>query len=249
MKVSKLLPTICGSLLAFSNAFGEVVNLNAIKDNTLYQNPTGATSNGIGDSIFSGRTNQFSNNLRRALIAFDIDSQIPAGVTITNATLRLLCTQTISGPQDIELHRLTRDWGESTSNASGQEGQGGPAATGDATWIHAFRPSITWTTAGGDFSSIVSAVTSVDSAGEFYSWSSAQLIADVQNWLDNPSTDFGWLLRGNEVIPTSAKRFASRENLDPDARPVLIVEYTPEPATAGLFMLGIAPILLRRKRH
>ena len=26
---------------------------------------------------------------------------------------------------------------------------------------------------------------------------SAQMIADVQNWLDNPSTDFGWIVRGD----------------------------------------------------
>jgi len=34
----------------------------------------------------------------------------------------------------------------------------------------------------------------------------------VQNWLDNPTADFGWLVLGDETTSGSAKRFDSREN-------------------------------------
>ena len=31
-----------------------------------------------------------------------------------------------------------------------------------------------------------------------YTWSSAQMVADVQGWLDNPASNFGWLMLGDE---------------------------------------------------
>jgi hypothetical protein len=225
-----------------------LVDLNAVKDNTLYQSPTGALSNGQGEYIFTGRTNQSSNSLRRSLIAFDIDSQMPAGVTITNVTLSLWSSFTISGPQNIELHTVLKDWGESTSNANGQEGQGVAAANGDATWIHTFRPGTLWTTPGGDFSPAASAVTSVAEDGALYTWSSAQMVADVQNWLNSPTTDFGWEITGNEGVGATAKRFNSRENSDMTRRPVLTIEYTPEPATLALLTCAL-PFIRRRSRR
>lgn len=238
---------LIGVFASATLARADLVSLSAIKDNTLYQHNTGNFSNGAGEAFFAGRTNQFSNSLRRGLIAFDIDSQLPAGVTITNVTLQLYCSMTISSAQNVELHTVLKDWGESTSNASGQEGQGAPAAVGDATWIHNFRPSSLWTTPGGDFTVAASATTAVDFADAFYTWSSPQMIADVQNWLDNPGTDFGWLLLGNEAFSTSAKRFNSSENGDPATRPVLIVEYTPEPGALGLLLVAL-PLIRRRRK-
>jgi hypothetical protein len=239
---------VCASILAATPSHAALVTLSAIKDNTLYQNASGSLSNGAGEAFFVGRTNQANNPLRRALLAFDIYSQLPAGVTITSAKLELWCSLTISGGQNIELHTVLKDWGESTSNANGNEGQGAGAANGDATWIHTFRPGSLWTSAGGDFTPAASAVTSVSVSDEVYSWSSPQMVADVQNWLNNPSTDFGWLMRGNEAVAASAKRFNSRESIDPTMRPRLIIEYTPEPGTIGL-LLAAAPLIRRRNRR
>jgi hypothetical protein len=52
------------------------------------------------------------------------------------------------------------------------------------------------------------------------------MIADVQDWLDNPQSNHGWLLRCNETDDSTAKRFDSRENFITTNRPVLSVEYT-----------------------
>ena len=52
-------------------------------------------------------------------------------------------------------------------------------------------------TQGGDFSATVSASQSVGAIGQ-YTWSSAQMVADVQSWLDNPASNFGWLVLGDE---------------------------------------------------
>jgi len=50
----------------------------------------------------------------------------------------------------IELHKLLADWGEGTSQATGEEGQGAPATPNDATWRHRFFDTIFWTNEGGD---------------------------------------------------------------------------------------------------
>lgn len=59
-----------------------------------------------------------------------------------------------------------------------------------------------------------------------YTWgSTAQMISDVQSWLDQPSSNFGWVIVGNETASRTAKRFDTRENTLPGSRPLLIVTF------------------------
>jgi hypothetical protein len=102
-------------------------------------------------------------------------------------------SMTPTGARTVELHKLLADWGEGTSHAPMGEGDGAPATSNDATWRHRFFDSLFWTTQGGDFSAVVSASQSVGSTGQ-YTWSSTQMVADVQSWLDNPDSNFGWLV-------------------------------------------------------
>ena len=51
------------------------------------------------------------------------------------------------------------------------------------------------------------------------------MTSDVQMWLDTPSTNDGWLLLGNEATSMTAKRFDTKENIDPNRRPLLVVTY------------------------
>ena len=217
----------------FETAGAVTVNIPPVKDNTIFNGPTG-NSNGAGDDFFVGSTN--TGMIRRALIAFRVADSIPSGSTITAVTLTLHMSRTISGSETISLHRLTADWGEGTSFASAQEGTGAPATTGDATWIYRFFNTLTWTTQGGDFVSTVSASQSVGGIA-FYSWSGAGMVADVQGWVNAPVTDFGWILIDNETANATAKRFDSRTNGTVANRPVLSVTYTPgsaiEPGTWG----------------
>src|SRR3972149_3608603 len=62
-------------------------NLSPIRDNTLYQyvDADGDRSNGAGTRFFAGRTDQ--GRLRRGVLAFDVAGSIPAGSTITRASL------------------------------------------------------------------------------------------------------------------------------------------------------------------
>ncbi len=204
------------------------VVLQPIKDTTLYEDPAGTLSNGSGDHLFAGRvasTGDFRN--RRALLAFDIAANVPAGATIVSVTLNMRVSRTpTSNSHPIALHRVNADWGESTSHAGGQEGGGIAAAAGDATWRYRFFSTDLWTTLGGDFQPIASVSTSVGPIGD-YTWNSTpQLVADVQAWLDSPATNFGWIMIGNETVPVTAKRFNGKDFVgDPLLRPQLTVVY------------------------
>ena len=220
--LQRLLPLALASLTL--PALGQTVTLEAVKDNTLHEDAGGLLSNGAGDAIRAGRNSNGGGALiRRATLAFDL-SGIPQGATITSASLQL----TVKGSGSTNaftnsLHRLTKDWGEGTSNGGGG---GAASTTNDATWIHTFYPGSFWTNPGGDFEAVASASLSVAGAA-VYTWSSAAMIDDVQGWLDSPSTNFGWILVGDESVQQTAKRYASREDAVPADRPQLIVSFTP----------------------
>jgi spore coat protein A len=202
-----------------------VVDLPASKDNSMYSED-GTLSNGAGEHAFIGQTKDGFN--RRALIAFDIAAGIPGGATINSVSLDLNFSRTKNNTlRAAGLHRALVDWGEGNSLATqGGEGQGAPADTGDATWTHYDYPVSTWTSLGGDYDPTASGTTSVGGNGG-YIWSSAQMATDIQNWLDTPATNFGWVLIGNETTVETAKRFDTRQNGNANNRPVLTVDYTP----------------------
>ncbi|MEE9271375.1 MAG: DNRLRE domain-containing protein [Candidatus Krumholzibacteria bacterium] len=200
--------------------------LTAAKDNTLYETALGELSNGAGEYFFVGRTG--SGRLRRGLIGFDIAAGLPSGATVTSVSLTFHMSRTIVGPESIAVHNVLAEWGESTSNSNVLGGGGGaPSAPGDATWIHTFFDTSLWVSPGGDFSTASSAAEPVDTVG-FYNWSTPQMAADVQAWLDDPSKNFGWILIGPENM-TSTKRFDTRENTTGMFRPRLTVRYKPAP--------------------
>jgi hypothetical protein len=225
-----LLPLVIATALggiAPSLAIADIINLNPIKDNTLYEfDPAeGDVSNALGNHFFAGETAM--GELRRGVLAFDIAGNIPAGSAILGVTLSLNMSRTATEtPRTVELHRLLADWGEGTSVAPGEEGDGAPATTNDATWRHRFFDTIFWATEGGDFSATVSASQSVGTVG-MYTWSSSQMVADVQSWLHDPVANFGWLVLGDESEIATAKRFDTRESASP---PVLTIQFRPAPA-------------------
>jgi hypothetical protein len=230
MKSSKtLLTLIVATTLgctAASSANAQIINLMPSKDNTLYEfDPKeGDFSNGVGFHFFAGKT--VMSELRRGVLAFDVAGSIPPGSVITSVTLTMNMSRTLGDTaRMVELHKLLADWGEGTSHAPGEEGEGAPATTNDATWRHRFFDTIFWATQGGDFSATVSASQSVGPVGQ-YTWSSAQMVADVQSWVNDPASNFGWLVLGDEPALGSAKRFDTRESASP---PVLTIQYRATP--------------------
>ena len=224
-------PTCATLLITVATAApgsADVTTLSASKDNTLYSED-GELSNGAGDHFFAGATD--GPDLRRAVIAFDVASAIPAGSTVTAVSLKLRMSRTKASTEPVGLYLALRDWGEGSSHAPDEEGKGEQATTGDATWTYRFYSSSSWSPAGGEFAATASATTPVGSNGDYF-WSSAGLVADVQAWVDNPGTNFGWFIRGNESGTKTTKRFDSRQNSNVSRRPQLTVTFDP-PATTG----------------
>ncbi len=220
-----IITLLAAGLAVVTAAPADVLILEPTKDNTLYQDPDGARSNGAGTGLFVGTTQ--TSAARRAVLAFDLAALIPTDSTIDSVSLTMNMSRTIVGPQTIELHRLTADWGEGTSVAPGEGGGGAPSTTGDATWIHTFFDTQFWNAPGSDFVAAPSAALVVD-AEQLYAWTTTpELAADVQAWLDDPSINFGWVMIGNESAAPTTKRFDSREHADPARRPRLTVDYTP----------------------
>jgi hypothetical protein len=169
------------------------------------------------------------NQRARGLIRFDL-TQIPSSATITSASIRLEAMKkptsaTPSGSM-FGFHRVLRDWGEGEKGAANMIGE--VAGQGEASWNNRFAPDQPWGTPGGqadaDYVGAFSATNFVDDLGT-YTFTSMQLAADVQRWVSNPSTNFGWIfITQSEGTPYTARRFASRE--DTTSPPVLIINYT-----------------------
>jgi len=167
--------------------------------------------------------------IMRSPIKFDIASSIPAGATITSAKLylRYYGYNISDGTENaiIGLHKVqqspARDWVEA-----------------QVTW-NSYKTGSAWTNAGGDFSGTASASATVPKTptGVWIEWTSDQLKADVQDFLDNSSTNYGWVLKdSNEGWGSSPPTYRIREFLsnncgDPSLKPKLVVTYVINPPT------------------
>lgn len=199
------------------------VALPCVADNTLYQDANGSLSNGSGVSLFVGITGQPA--ARRALIRFDVAAVLPPGAKVLQAELVLNVTQSsFAGTLDFAGHRVLASWGEGASIAAGGGGGGAPAASGDATWLHRFHPGTLWTAQGGDFAAQPSFLLATPQTGTASTRGNVTMIADVQGWLDQPTTNHGWLLKTDETLGIS-RRLDSRESANTTSRPRLIVTY------------------------
>jgi hypothetical protein len=221
-------------LLAARPAAAALATLTAVQDNTLYEDAAGSQSNGAGRSLLAGRA--ASGLRRRALLRFDVQSSVPPGSTIRSAVLTLYATAGDTSGTVLAAHRVARLWGEGTSRAT--DGEGAPAAPGDATWLHAFYDGVLWEAVGGDFEPLPSAAARVDGEGAVAWGSTAALVADVQSWLDQPATNAGWILIGDETA-AAVRRLASREEAAPERRPKLNVEFVPPVASEARTWSGI----------
>jgi hypothetical protein len=227
------------------------ITIVAGKDNTIYENSP-ANSAGASGAMFSGTNNTTSP--RRGLVAFDVASALPAGATITNASLTLyLGISSNSTPRSIELHRVTSKWTEGTAGSGSTfngSGNGFSPALGGATWNEG-APGFPWT-AGGTFVAAASASTTVgNTIDSAYTWSSTPgLLSDVTDWYGNPASNFGWaLVNSVENVNQTVKGFYTRDATETAFLPKLTLEYTvPEPSTAALLALSISAFAVRRSR-
>lgn len=257
----KLILGCCALGLSAAAACADVASIGASKDNSIFQN-TPNNSLGGGQAIFAGTNAQSAP--RHGLIQFDIGNAIPAGSTINSVQLTLFLNSAAAGggSPTIHLHRLVSDWGEGTAgsnvNGSSSVGQGFAAGEGDATWnarhFSATTPTL-WNSSGGDFAATDSAAMTIvgTTVNTPYTWASTPgMVADVQNWLNDPPANFGWLLLGDEGTAGSVRGFWTREAARTGQgafAPQLQVAYTavPEPMSVTGFIGGA--LALRRGRR
>lgn len=224
------------------------MTLSPVRDAVIYEDSGGITANGAGEFLLVGRTNQSSGSRRRSVLRFDF-SALPAGAVITAVSLRLELLIVSTADLAIHLHVVTAPWTTGASDPSGNESSGAAALWGDTTWQQASFPGTLWNTPGGDHAPAPSATQVVTSAAGPYLWTGGSLAKDGQQWLDQPATNFGWMLRGDELTPQTAKRFVSADSLSSGLGPALIVEYSTIPETAPVNGLGIALFLAMGRRN
>ncbi|HEY7087068.1 MAG TPA: DNRLRE domain-containing protein [Tepidisphaeraceae bacterium] len=229
MRIVSAAAAAASAVLLGSNvrpAWANTITLAPSKDNTIFsESPT--FSNGMGSYFFVGATE--SGAIRRGLIAFDVAASVPAGSIINAATLTLNTDKSHFTEITLELHKSLADWGESTSNSDSPfqgGGTGAPAEPNDATWNSNFDQFSNWTTPGGDFSSTTSGILTFSDFGAISVPTSTGIVADVQNWLNTPSSNFGWFLIGGESGLGTAYRFDSKDNATASVRPQLTIDFS-----------------------
>lgn len=201
-----------------------------------------ALTNSLGgaNAILAGVTQNGTPN--RAVLRFNVAGSIPAGSKILDTHLAVSITQqSVTAPAGMTyvLHRMLRSWGEGTNSPEASPpffpiGLGLPAHTNDATWTTRFFPGTPWGAPGGlegtDYSGQVTSAAYIDTTGAFEFERTFEMNADVQFWLDNPSSNFGWMLKAVDEGPYfTARKFASRESADESIAPNLSIDYIAPP--------------------
>ena len=248
--------SVMARLLVFlamvSGLSAATISLTAVADTSLYE--VSPDFNLGGTTMVSGTNHKISRS--RALFRFDLSS-LPADAVVTGVEVLLYCSRQPdpdqhTGPvsSDFSLHRMLVSWGE----GGGANATGSVAMAGDATWNERHYLGTSWGTPGGsggiDYAGNASATTSVGNVG-LYGWgSSTELIGDVQTWLADPSSNFGFMLMsGSESSPGSGRRFASTEQSNAlNPAPQLIVTYIPEPSACTLAMVALTGLCFFRRR-
>ncbi|APZ90784.1 DNRLRE domain-containing protein [Fuerstiella marisgermanici] len=193
------------------------LQVGASQDTTIYASDVDA-SNGSGEFLLAGSGT-------RSLVKFDVGgASIPEGSTIIDAVLVLNVAASTGGSASVSVHRVTSSWGEAGSNAPGDETTGAPAQKFDATWLYSSFDGELWNNEGGDFGG-ASGSTTVGEAGA-YEWIGGGLIDDVQAWIDDASTNFGWLI---QAAASGVKSFVSNNAPDAGLAPTLEITYEEPP--------------------
>lgn len=106
-----------------------------------------------------------------ALLWFDL-SAIPAGALITSASLSLYqsSAQSVPAGNTLSVYRVTKNWIEGATNGG----------TDGATWNNAGFGS-PWTTPGGDYDPVATAVIPADTNNGWKTWDVSTLVSDWKN--------------------------------------------------------------------
>ena len=224
----------------------------------------------VGADTTLGLGNQAGPD-KRTLIGFDLSS-IPAGATVTSATLRLTLVSNVGTDTDPLVNGTASIYTVFGTNAGWGEGATGysdPAGAGEATWNYANHNTVTWRNSAGAGSfpglgnpgdayaaSVVGSfpVFGHGPAYETYVTNYTQTVTlsdltGIQNWLVNPAQNAGFLIRVNTGTNLWWNYYSS-EVANASFQPMLTIEASiPEPASAAVLGLaGLGLSACRRRR-
>ncbi|MBA4147498.1 MAG: DNRLRE domain-containing protein [Verrucomicrobia bacterium] len=246
-----------------STAFAATVRadsvvLTPVADSTLIEL---MPDNNMGGHVFFNVGSTFHGVRNRGMLRFDVAAGIPVGSKIKSVQLVVevvgIPVEPPSGA-NFRLHRVLRPWGEGDKISVGGPGRGDTATIGEVTWNHRHALTVDeWGAPGGlagmDFSPAMSGERFMEPSDNLaYEFgSSSQMVADVQMWLDEPASNYGWLLKAeDEETRTTARRFASREDLE--YGPQLLLEFDPPPLlelTRNVSELRVSFLALANKSY
>jgi hypothetical protein len=202
--VDAVVPTPCPPTttgLSTTGGQGKSVTLTPIDDTWINAKATG--TNYGGNATMTLNTSGGDIGEGRMLVKFDLTS-IPAGATITSASLQLTKVGGATVKHNVNLYEVISDWDELA-----------------ATWN--ISPSSPWSKVGGDYLSSVVATTVV-TGNQPYTWTDPALTAVVQSWVKGTQPSYG-LIIGSPDTGTDAYNFATSEDVTPANQPVLTVTY------------------------
>lgn len=198
-------------LLTLSGALAQTatVHVQAIKDGSIYAEDAlgqGDRGNGRGELLVLGRSN-LTLFARRALVAYSLEGEVPAGSAIINASLKMWVSPDSVFP-GLNVYRVLEDWAPGTSVPDpNREIFGTEAEPGDVTWLYHHyhadeRLREPWNVPGGDFNiqePLMSNQGTIQNG--LATFTSEAFTADVQSLLDDPESHQGWILLGEENVP------------------------------------------------
>jgi hypothetical protein len=187
-------------------------------DTCMRDNAPDMTSGDVNPLLVGNSKDPFTVH-NRALLKFDVSS-IPTNAIVTDATLMTVIFRSNTGPANYDLHRVLVDWNEY-----------------EATWNNR-SASTAWLAGGGqsgtEFVSQPSVTAQIDDA----IFSSAGTISDVQQWVGNSGTNYGWIMLPTGDLSGTGKQIGSRESVYSST---LTVEYSlPGPAATVPAIFDVA---------
>ena len=192
-----------GSVSLHPSADTSITQKSSLKPDTLTVGTTGPS----GGSASS-----------RALLKFDIAGNIPSNTIITSVALTVTVLNVPATPTNsiFDLRAVLEAWSVS-----------------DATWTNRLAAT-PWSVPGGaigvDYSGNISQTNFFGSTTGLYTFvSTSNLVTDVQKWLQNSNSNFGWIIISEKQGTNFTERTLASSGNTANA-PTLIIQYVAPPA-------------------
>ena len=149
-----------------------------------------------------------NGKLIRSVLKFDL-SFLPAGASVSSATLSLWVKEVRDGGATIRAHQVTSSWKET-----------------EVTWKARDKAAnLLWSSLGGDYDATILSSHTVTRDVKNY-WATWNITAAAANWAATPANNFGVILESPVTSPRNETKFKSSDDGTTTQRPKLEVCYT-----------------------